>query len=295
MAPLHFLKDTIRIEWALGNSCNASCSYCPSELRQGSNPFPAIEKLIPAFDHLVDQCRDFSQIQVEVTGGEPTQSIALQQLIDNVKDSRVKFKLISNGSAHLYWWKSAVRNLYGVKLTYHLKEDFNHFKSVVEELHDKVNLEVAVAIEPEHWFPGIDAYNVFKTINPNTHVQLLYSNFTKGNSKYLDYSEIQWYEYYKTQGIDISNRQQVESTIEFKKVNNLNNYYGHLCWAGCTQIVIDNFGDVFRGWCKAGNVLGNIYRGDLILEASPTVCPKRQCKNGFDLQARKSENSWGIA
>jgi hypothetical protein len=129
----------------------------------------------------------------------------------------------------------------------------------------------------------------------DVHLQLLYSNFTRGNNQYLKYSNEQWAEYYSTQGVDIHNQQQVETTIEFKRVNHLNNYYGHLCWAGYNQIVIDNFGDVYRGWCKSNNSLGNVYRHDVVLDKQPYPCPKTQCKNGFDLQAHKSKGSWGIA
>ena len=127
------------------------------------------------------------------------------------------------------------------------------------------------------------------------HLQLLYSNFTRGNDTYLKYTQEQWDEYYTEKGIDIHNTAQVEQTVEFKRVNHLNNYYGHMCWSGYNQIIIDNFGDVYRGWCKAGNSLGNVFRHDVLLDKQPAPCPKTQCKNGFDLQARKSKGSWGMA
>ena len=41
--------------------------------------------------------------------------------------------------------------------------------------------------------------------------------------------------------------------------------------------------------------MGNIFAQTVSLDIGPRACPKPQCKNGFDLQARKSEGSWGLA
>ncbi len=184
--------------------------------------------------------------------------------------------------------------MYGLILTYHLHTDLEHFKQVTT-IARTTDLKVYVAITPDKWAEGMQAYRQLKELHPHTVLQLLYSNFSKGNDQYLKYSDDQWAEYYAEKGIDVTNQQQVETTIEFKRVNHLNNYYGHLCWAGYNQIVIDNFGYVYRGWCKSNRSLGNVFTKDVILDQQPYPCPKIQCKNGFDLQAHKSKGSWGIA
>lgn len=286
--------DILRIEWNLGNSCNLKCSYCSKELNDGTNAFPNLEVLCPAFDHLLDQTRAFSSVEIEITGGEPTESLALKQIIENTCDPRIKFKLISNGSADITWWKSIKHKLFGLQLTYHQIANLYHFSDIVQELKD-IRPRVLIALTPETWETQKQVYNLFRTSGHDVHMQLLYSNFTKGNSEYLKYSKEQWDEYYRSEGIDPTATQEVVQTIEFKRINHLNNYFGHLCWAGVNQIVIDNFGDAWRGWCKANEPMGNIYKKTLELDRQPRVCPRSQCKNGFDLQARKSENSWGIA
>ena len=289
------MTDTLQIEWSLGNSCNLDCSYCSWELKAGNNLFPDHDKLSLAFAHLVDQSQAFSNVRIDVNGGEPTLSLALQYVILSNKDPRIKFKLISNGQASIEQWTHMAPNLYDLSLTYHATEDFDHFLNVVNAVNKHINSTVYVAVTPENWTKQHECYNILKHKNINVQLQFLYDNFTKGNNKYLNYSKEQWDEYYTEQGIDIYNKQQVEATIEFKRVNHLNNYFGHLCWAGVTQIVIDNFGDVWRGWCKSHAPMGNIFAQTVSLDTGPRACPKPQCKNGFDLQARKSEGSWGMA
>jgi MoaA/NifB/PqqE/SkfB family radical SAM enzyme len=286
--------ETLTIDWNFGNECSLKCSYCNVELHDGANPFPLADKFCPAFDHLIDQTRAFSRVNLEFSGGEPTQSQSLQYVILSNTDDRVKFKLVSNGQASIAWWERIAHKLYALTLTYHLHTDLDHFKQVASITKVCVP-KIFVAITPETWTAGMSAYQQLKSLHADVSIQLLYSNFTRGNDQYLKYTEPQWYEYYKLQGIDIANTRQVESTIEFKRINHLNNYYGHLCWAGYNQIIIDNFGDVYRGWCKSNNSMGNVFRGDVVLDKKPYPCPKQQCKNGFDLQAHKSKGSWGIA
>jgi hypothetical protein len=59
------------------------------------------------------------------------------------------------------------------------------------------------------------------------------------------------------------------------------------CYAGLEQLVVWHNGDVYRGWCKAGGKLGNVFEQNLILPTSPIECPFDKCKNGFDRQATK--------
>ena len=287
-------NETLTIDWNFGNECALKCNYCNVELHDGANPFPLADKFCPAFDHLIDQTRAFSRVNLEFSGGEPTQSNSLQYVILSSTDDRVKFKLISNGQAPVMWWKLIAYKLYALTLTYHVHTDLEHFKRVVT-ITQRHGLKIFVAITPDTWAAGISAYRELKTLHTDVDIQLLYSNFTRGNDQYLKYTDDQWAVYYAEKGIDIHNTAQVEQTIEFKRVNHLNNYYGHMCWAGVTQVIIDNFGYVYRGWCKSNGHMGNVFDQSFQIDSRPRPCPKTQCKNGFDLQAHKSKGSWGIS
>jgi len=286
-------NETLTIDWNFGNECALKCSYCNVELYDGANPFPLADKFCPAFDHLIGQTRAFSRVNLEFSGGEPTQSKSLQYMILSSTDDRVKFKINSNAQAPVEWWQKIAHKVYDSTLTYHQATDFEHFLAVANTLKEFIHPRIFVPLTPETW--NLTPYRQLKDLGYDVHLQLLYSNFTRGNDTYFKYTEDQWNEYYTEQGIDIHNTAQVEQTIEFKRVNHLNNYYGHLCWAGVTQVIIDNFGYVYRGWCKSNGHMGNVYDQSFIIDSRPKPCPKTQCKNGFDLQARKSEGSWGIA
>ena len=59
------------------------------------------------------------------------------------------------------------------------------------------------------------------------------------------------------------------------------------CYAGVDILTIDNLGNVFRGWCQEGGVIGNVYNMPVDWPKDPIICKKEICNNGFDLLARK--------
>jgi len=282
------MANELKIQWNIGNDCNYNCGYCHTDLKNGSNPFPNLDKLRVGLDNIVGQTQPVSLIQLELTGGEITQSPAIKEFLVT-KIPKINFRIYSNGSADVAWWEEIGPNLYQIDLTYHPSSDLTHFVSVVRAINKIAGegLNIIIAAPHDDWDKAIQAYVELKSFNPT--LQMLYSNFARGNNNYFGYTKSQWSQFRTLSGIEEF------KTKEFKKVHRLNNFYGHLCWAGVEQIVINNFGDVYRGWCFSGTSLGNIFNNTFVLDAKPKPCPKNQCNNGFDLDVRKSEQSWGMA
>lgn len=280
----------LKIQWSLANQCNRQCSYCHPELYKGDNPFPSLEKLSKAFTNLDNLSVNYNTITLEITGGEPTYSQNLQLMMARNSNSRLRYQLISNGYADTSWWDSVKSKLDLVQLTYHHDADFDHFFNVVKVL-EEIRPTVLIPITPDNWNKQVRVYETLKPFDLDLQLQFLYSNFTRGNNQYLNYDQSQWDYYYASKGI--VHQEEVVKTVEFRRQHNLNNFYGHLCWAGSEQIVINQLGDVYRGWCF-GFKFGNIYLDKIKLQG-PRPCPKTQCTNGFDLKARKSEGTWGMA
>lgn len=281
----------LKVQWSLANQCNLRCDYCHPELYKGDNPFPDLKRLSKAFDNLDILSTYYDRILLEITGGEPTYSQNLQLVIARNSNPKISYQLVSNGYADVSWWAAIKHKLSQIQLTYHHGTDFDHFFDVVQEL-EQIFPTILIPITPDNWQKQMTVYETLKPFNYDLQLQFLYSNFTRGNNQYLNYSQEQWDYYYFTKGI--VKQEEVVKTIEFKRQHNLNNFYGHMCWAGSEQVVINQLGDVYRGWCF-GSRFGNIYTDHIKLFNGPMACPKTQCTNGFDLQARKSQGSWGMA
>lgn len=289
---------SLKIEWALTNFCNFKCDYCPTYLRDNSLPCPPVEKLLIACSNIADQAHkfNFDDTEIHLNGGEPSACEPLRKLLNSNLDSKIKFKLISNGSAEIGWWSLIRDNVSAVDLTYHLECDFNHFQSVVQillMLGKKLYIKVPMPVEQDKWLHAYMAFKNLKKICKDVTMLMLYKNLSKGSNVFLNYTTAQWHLYYKIKEIEYED-ELPEGTEEFKKVNKLNDFYGTICWAGSEQAVITYFGDVFRGWCMSNAPLGNVFNNTFELNPGPLPCPKVQCGNGFDRLAKKSVKSWGM-
>ena len=279
-----------QIQWSLGNHCNYNCAYCPDVLKLGSVPFPEPDKFAKAFIRIYDAFREYN---LEIKGGEPTAYLGFGQALSSVrKDPKKKITLETNGSKDLAWWQEHASHFANVIISVHKKyADLDQILTLAEYLRlQRVEVIIKFPIEPTNWNDVIQIRNSFRYAGFETELQLLYKNFTKGNNQYYEYSQEQMAYYYKDKGVDPN---QIPQQIEQIKIHKLNQYTGHMCWVGIDQFVIDRQGYVFRGWCEQGGTLGNILEGPVSWPTDPIVCRRELCTNGFDLQARKSEKSWG--
>ncbi len=285
--------NVFKLQWHIGNECNFDCAYCPPSLKEGLTPKPSNESFDLALKNISEQTDQYDLVDVELTGGEPTLYDCVRQCLSK-NTGKLKFSFHSNSTADLDWWASSVGNLAEITLSLHHQIDFEHFAKVVDLLKDHCRLKVLVAMPVDCFEQQKARYNLLKgkcEIKP----QMLYTNFTKGNNEYQSYTDEHWTWYFSETGVNPKSSFDISNTIEFKRINKTNEYLEHLCWAGHSQIIIDPYGWAFRGWCKANTALGNVYEGSLVLDRKPRVCPKSLCTNGFDLQAKKSEDTWGFS
>lgn len=287
MAGIH---QPIRIQWNFTNHCNFNCEYCPDILKSGSVGLPDPHIFARAFSNVYNQ---FDNFELSLIGGEPTSYKGLDWFLKDIKkDPNKKIWLETNASREKSWWDQFGFIFDKITISYHLHFlPVEHLFFVLETLREnKVNVHIKLPITPKFWDDIIKIKYILEAKGYYPEIQLLYKNFTRGNNNYYQYSEEQLNFYYKDKQVDDD---KIIEQIEYKKIHRLNEYHGHMCWAGVEQFVIDKFGNVYRGWCEQGGCLGNIFTEAIKWPQDPIMCQKYLCSNGFDLLARKSENSWG--
>lgn len=290
--------NKLSIQWQIGNECNFKCDYCHQDYHSGSNPFLTKEQFQVGFDNLQLSVSNYDLIEIEFQGGEPTISPAIRDKIADSTDTRYKYILTTNASADIFWWEKAVHNLSNVILAYHPQSDLEHFDQVVE-LVKSYNIPFTITInahpDKAKWDLAVDTYDKYAEKYYPINFRALFADHARGNNKFMSYDINQWDFYTAVNNIPAPKDEPVEDQIQWVEDHLYNNYKGHLCWAGVNQIVIDYAGDVYRGWCHSNGGFGNIFKGPVTLDAQPRACPKIICKNGFDLLAKKSNKSWGMA
>ena len=287
MAGIH---QPIKIQWNFTNHCNFNCEYCPDVLKSGSIGLPDPLVFVRGFAKVYDF---FDSFELSLLGGEPTVFKGLEWALNNyVPNPNKRITLHTNGSREISWWAQYGKHFTKIIISYHPQFlPVEHLFFVLETLKEiEVSVDVKLPITPKYWEDVIKVKDLLSAKGYGSELQLLYKNFTRGNNDYFSYSEQQLDFYYTDKNVDPN---QIEHQIEYKRIHRLNEYHGHMCWAGVEQFVIDKFGDVWRGWCEQGGSLGNLYVDTINWPTGPIMCQRYLCSNGFDLEARKSENSWG--
>ena len=141
--------DWFVVNWCLGNTCNFSCSYCPENLHNGTNPWPTPE-IIKNFIQKVKETHPNKKLYFEFTGGEVTLYKHFLDICQYCTEQGVKVGLISNGSRTLRYWKENKQYFDHVCLSFHPEfGDSEHFIEVVKELNNDVRTHVNIMMSPE--------------------------------------------------------------------------------------------------------------------------------------------------
>jgi len=277
------------VQWLLGNSCNYKCSYCYHGFYNGDTPFPDNEKILSICQDIIFHYDELNHdVVFEFIGGEPTLLDKLPIIGQRLHNHPVNIVIKTNGSASLDWWKSMRKSLSGVVISIHREFcDLSHIINVIDLLtnssdYNYINVEVLVPVtnRPESWSWGVDTLKLIRKKFNSGNLQLLYSNFGKGSNQYLPYTDSQISEYRilcdKSFSLNPEN---------FSRV--VPDYFGKTCYSGLDTLIIDHNGDIFRGWCRQGGIIGNINDAEIKFPQTSIVCAKEICGNGFDQQARK--------
>lgn len=282
-------RQKTHVQWLLGNNCNYKCSYCHHGFYDGSNSFPDKEKILSICQDIIFHYDELNHdVVFEFIGGEPTLLDKLPNLGQRLHNHPVNIIIKTNGSASLDWWKSMRKNLSGVVISIHREFcDLNHIINVIDLLknnedYNYINVEVLIPVtnRSESWNWGVNTLKLIRKKFNIGNLQLLYSNFGTGSNQFLPYNENQINEYK-------SLCEQPTPINSYSISRKVPIFFNKECYAGIDTLIIDHIGDIYRGWCRQGGLIGNINDEKIKFPQSSIICKKELCGNGFDQQARK--------
>ena len=90
--------------------------------------------------------------------------------------------------------------------------------------------------------------------------------------------------------IDTSTNKKEISSAHRLIANKVNDWSNWNCYAGLENLVIDWDGSMWRGWCREGGSLGNVYEA-CELPVKPILCSKTFCHCNFDIMCKKEKKN----
>jgi len=315
-------KDVLAVNWLLTNLCNYRCSYCSEEIHDGSITPLEIEKILNFCTNLIQNAKSKNkEVFFEFNGGEVTYFPKIERLIDHIYDNGAKVGVITNGSRPLKWWQSIGHKIDSVLLSFHLEfANLDKFIEVIKFLEKDSNRKVHlnVMIIPGRFEECYKAaVKIKKQSLASISLQRLLENHTTENDTLYPYTdeekrrmiEFKTKRYLKRSVKKVISyvlgdkayeaRGKMLKTLEDKSskpvstdelvTSGQSRFKNWECMAGVENLAIDWHGNITRGQCGVGGMLGNIKDEDLNLDIKPIICNRDFCYCGFDLLCTKNK------
>lgn len=293
-------KDILVVNWCLGNTCSFSCSYCPTNLHDGSRSWISLVSVIRFINNVNEHYGD-KNIYFEFTGGEVSLYKDFQKLIQYLKSRDMNVGIISNLSRTTRFWEDVVENLDHMNASFHPEfTDPNHFLEVVKILQPTTGVHVNIMMKPENFKDCLKfAQRVVEIEDVTISLQPLLVDFGSHIYEYTDEqkeimsnmcpkpkitSRFQTYKIFRGEMKKIYSDGREEITTEPELVsNNENNWKGWSCNAGIDELVINYDGNIYRGWCKQGGTIGNVDDRHIEFPTNAIICQKDFCHCNLDI------------
>ena len=304
------------VTWVINNICTNTCSYCPSNLHTGSNHHYDWENARKFVKILFEK---FKNIHCSISGGEPSVSPFLKDLVKLFYENGGTVGLTSNGAKSAEFWSEISPYLNYVSFSWHAEFIDKNFKEKVLAASENTKTTVRVMMHPKLWKESVDAFNTFNNMD-YIHCQAIrildWKKEPEGvHSQYTDEQNLWFEERFnedrqnlennpnKLKKVYIKNYKKlikastfyfedgtsIKTRIPDKFINNgLTNFKGYECEIGLREIFIDWRGQIRPGNCSVGQVIGNIGYPDLInWPVHPYICNIDICHCVTDVLVNK--------
>ena len=314
-----YAKETVVINWLLGTKCNFSCSYCPPWLHEGDVDWPNnyhkwgtrylkdIKKFIlEVIDHYYPK-----KIYFEFTGGEVTLWKELIPLAKFIKENNATIGIISNGTRSPRWWRENKKYFDHICFSFHSEfSNPDKFLNVIKEVNGEFRTHVNIMMNPDTWDECIqlaeripnECHNISLALQPlmeGLGEEETVFSYTEEQQQVLDrqhhlYGQhIKWNTNFPVprgamEMRDTKNSKKEISSAHRLIANKINDWSGWYCYAGIENLVVDWDGSLWRGWCREGGSLGNVYE-ECHLPSKPILCKKSFCHCNFDIMCKKEQ------
>jgi organic radical activating enzyme len=298
------------VNWCFFSICNYSCSYCPTALHDGKKRGLPIE-VVKSFCEKIIHTKKDKKLFFEFTGGEMTYYRSFIELFEFLKSNDVETGLISNGSRDLDFWKKHKHLMDHICLSFHPEQgDPEHFFEVTKLLNADITVHVNIMMLPAKFD---DLYQLACRIageieGISISMQALFEemdgkiyNYTADQQAILNSQELprgknikffqnpdKVHRIYRGEMHKVYPDGKVEVTVAPELIaRQENNWKGWECNIGLENIVINFNGEVMRGWCGVGGVIGNVSDPSFTLPQKPIVCTSMNCHCSLDVMATK--------
>lgn len=287
------------VSWHVSNTCNFACSYCPSSLHAGDEPWPDFEHA-KEFVRLIGDHYGRTlgrEIVFMFSGGEPTLYPKLFELIDHIRTeipSRLRLSIISNGARTARYWSELAPLIDHAILSYHAENDYlDKFIEIGTLLREQGKLvRVNLPMRPDRFNDSMVAFERTTAHGLPVFLKPLWE--WGGSNQLYVYSPEQkaTLQQHSSAAITVPVKREgrwERTTVESLIMDDDVQYRGWSCAAGLQHITVQRGGRIFIGECRARllGTLHDIFEQPPVFPTGLMRCPAARCVCTHDLTLSK--------
>lgn len=288
------------LTWVVNNICTNHCRYCPSMLHRGKNHHYSWADAQRFSQYLLDR---YPNINLAISGGEPTVSPWLKDLINLYLDRGHRVGLTSNGVRAGSYWDDC-RPSY-ICLSYHPAFDDGEWVNRARATGERIGkTTVRLMMDPLYWSQCLRVYRQLWT-ETALGIELV---------RIVNWGEDSQPPTYRPAELDLMTRlpsrspppdsdpQLPPSTAVWSGgleedaggiwANNLisrdlNHFEGWQCDIGLDSLFVQFDGSYKRGNCPQGEYLGRVDDSEYTLPQTSVICQQWDCRCTTDILTAK--------
>lgn len=297
------MSDLVVIDWMINNLCNYRCTYCSSELNDGSHQDITNEQFIEYFE-LIENATPGQNKKLIVTGGEPTLHKNFIELLSTF-DKKWFVQVLTNGSRKLSWWEDFVCRLtqknIKIIISFHPEyADENHIFNVCNLICKHFNTSVQILFHPEYSSKCYKMYKKILDADIKTNVKFKPIRNLSKNNVVINYNDkekniiasdrIERTDKINPAYLIIDHHQQAENKINSLIADKKNSFKNWKCEMGKNRFFIRSDGTVTGATCFTStmNKVGNV-KEMTFNRLSYTICQDDFCGCIEDIMIPKYE------
>jgi len=284
------------ISWNLGNTCNWSCSYCPSYLHDGTVDWANIERIKPILLQIKNKLPN-KKIRVEFVGGEVTLKSDFIDLMKFCREQGFNNCIVTNASRTVRYWEELAPYIDVAVLSFHPEfASREHYENIIRTCVDNnINVNCQIAMMKDSFWDLAKYRDYLRETFPTVYTDfaVLYDKENKFNHKngyFYDYDETH-VKYLNDEGqkefvIEYDNGEEHEYSINEVRSMNLNDFRGFICGSELTSIAVDYRGGTSISVCAQRGPV-NVYKHGIDSILEPRLCEQPECRNPADIRILK--------
>ena len=302
-------SDSItHVTWIINNICPNSCRYCPPSLHTGNNHNYDWDNARRFLDLLFQR---YTDIHFTIAGGEPSMSPFFPELVRIIHSAGHTVSVSSNAYKSSAYWEDIAAYCSWISFSYHAEYSGEQYFNNVKAAAKVTRVGANIMMLGSHWLQCVKVYEELSQYKEFTTKPWRINNWLGKDNNGSDYytpEQLAWFDNVElppesSKVFPASNRRLPnlnakfildDGTVDIKNQASLylnrrqTDFNGYECEIGLRSLFISALGDVKRGNCNVGGVIGNINTPELIRWPTESViCPYSICGCVGDVNINK--------